>query len=173
MVEIELCRALRAFIEDAVKDLVLPCAIEGDKEPDHDYEASRVPTVFNGYLPPKRRTDKKDFPFIVVRPDQGESDRDSTRVTVSIIFGAYSETSDGYEHCLNMLSRVRGALMSMPTLTLAGKYQLREEISWSNFAEQPWPYWQIDMKTEWLFQSVQPMPEMEDSQWDEKRSIEL
>ena len=61
----------------------------------------------------------------------------------------------------------------MPTLTLAGKYQLREEISWSNFAEQPWPYWQIDMKTEWLFQSVQPMPEMEDSRWDEKRSIEL
>ncbi len=158
MVELELCRALRAFIEDAVKDLVLPVK---------DEEEGRTPTVFNGYLPAKKPGDrgeveKKYFPFIVVRPDEGESDRDSTRVTVSIIFGAYSKEDDGYEHCLNMMTRVRDALMAMPFETLAGRYQLRDSITWANFPDQPWPYWQVDMKTQWLINSPQPVSGVED-----------
>ncbi len=158
MVEIELCRALRAFIKDAVKDLVLPVK---------DEENGRTPQVFNGYLPAKKPGDrgdveKKYFPFIVVRPDEGESDRDGTEVTVSIIFGAYSTTDDGYEHCLNMMVRVRNALMALPFQTLKGRYQLRDEIVWRNFPDQPWPYWQIDMTTKWFFNSPQPVSGVED-----------
>lgn len=158
MVELELCRALRSFIEDAVKDLILPVK---------DEEEGRTPTVFNGYLPAKKPGDrgdveKKYFPFILVRPDTGTSDRESTRVTVSLIFGAYSKDDSGYEHCMNMLTRVRNALMSMPFLTLAERYQLQDEISWENYPDQPWPYWQVDMKTQWLFVSPQPISGVED-----------
>lgn len=170
MVEIELCRALRSFIEDAVKDLQLPAEPtseqvktgEAEKAAKDEYAFRRVPKVVNGYLPPKRSQQAQDFPFIVVRPDEGDADRESARVTVSIIFGAYSEAADGYEHCLNMMVRVRNALMALPCLTLDERYQLRETVSWQNFAEQPWPYWQIDMKTHWQVQSPQPPLGMED-----------
>lgn len=197
MVELELCRALRAFIEEAVKSLQLPVEphvpIEPlpvdppgeEREDDEDIDAGmmtdgmtdevpqfaeyaqcRTPKVFNGYLPPKHQDDdaheSDDFPFIVVRPDEATSTRESTMVTVSIIFGAYSASSDGYEHCLNMASRVRQALMSMPFLTLDGRYQLRDEITWRNTAEQPWPFWQVDMTTHWLIISPQPVSGVED-----------
>ena len=162
MVEIELCRSLRAFIEDAVKDLYLPCAAEDDKASDWEYESRRVPRVINGYLPQKRSEAEDDFPFIVVRPDEATSTRESTSVTVSIIFGAYSESPDGYEHCLNMVSRVRTALMAMPFLRLDDRYILEDELSWSNFSEQAWPYWQVDMTTKWTFISPQPVSGVED-----------
>lgn len=170
MVEIELCRALRAFIEDAVKDLQLPVEPtaeqiqngEAEKASEDEYVFRRTPKVINGYLPPKRSQQVQDFPFIVVRPDEGDSDRESTRVTVSIIFGAYSQSGDGYEHCLNMMARVRNALMSMPFQTLDERYQLRDDISWQNFPDQPCPYWQIDMKTHWQVQAPQPLSGIED-----------
>ena len=158
MVELELCRALRAFIENAVKDLVLP--VKGSEE-------GRTPTVFNGYLPAKKpgergEDEKKYFPFIVVRPDEGESDQETSSVKISIIFGAYSSDDCGHEQCFNMMTRVRNALMSMPFLTLDGRYQLRDEISWRNYPDQPWPYWQLDMTTNWIFNSPQPVSGVED-----------
>ena len=182
MNESELCRALRAYIEEAVKDLQLPVEppmpdIDADdfpedgeevrpKEPTptEEYVLRRTPTVINGYLPPKRddEDDKRDFPCIVVRPDESTSSRELTTVTVSIIFCAYSQTSDGYEHCLNMATRVRTAIMSLPFLTLANRYRLEGEVSWRNFSEQPHPYYQIDMSTKWTFQSPLPVSGIED-----------
>ncbi len=184
MVELELCRALRSFITDAVKDLQLPVEppqqiLDADDYPEdeetpetppeepsptEEYANCRTPTVINGYLPPKENdVDRgKDFPFIVVRPDEATSTRESTVATVSIIFGAYSQTSDGYEHCLNMMTRVRNALMSMPFLTLNERYILEDEVTWRNLSEQPYPYWQIDMTTKWTFISPQPISGVED-----------
>ena len=40
--------------------------------------------------------------------------------------------------------------------------QLRDSITWANFPDQPWPYWQVDMKTQWLINSPQPVSGVED-----------
>ena len=147
MIEQGLTKALRLFIEDAVKDFRLPTK-SGEL---------RAPIILNGYLPPKRSGVEDEFPFVLVRPDKGSTDRDKTEVDVSIIVGCYSEEFDGYELCFNVMTRIRDALASMDCGTLANKYQLQYPLKWENFDEQPWPQWQLDLITKWWFKA----PEIE------------
>lgn len=148
MIEQELARNLREFIKDAVKDLRLP--VEREKKP-------RAPKIINGYLPPKRSEPGDDFPFVLVRPDAATSERDTTEVTVSIIIGCYAKENeyDGYEYCMNVMTRIRNALTSMKDGRLAEKYVLNFPIIWNNVPEQPWPKWQLDMETKWYFNTPQ------------------
>ena len=50
--------------------------------------------------------------------------------------------------------------MSLPGLILDGRYQLRGEVTWTLPTDQPFPFYQLDMETEWLFRS--PVTVMED-----------
>lgn len=158
MVENELTRAIRELVAESVKNFALPTKPErGSAEGD-----LRAPQVVNGYLPPKRQGSKDDFPFVLVRADEGATDQDSTEVKVSIIVGTYSEEYDGHEYCLNVMSRIRTALCSLPGMVLANRYRLKHPIKWSTYAEQPYPYWQLDMQTAWDIRTPQPIDKEED-----------
>lgn len=143
MIEQGLTSALRLYIEGAIKDFRLPTKNGKD----------RAPIIINGYLPPKRHGVEDDFPFVLVRPDKGSTDRDTTTVEVAIIIGCFTEAFDGHEICLNVMTRIRHALATLPCGTLANKYQLQYPVEWENFAEQPWPQWQLDMTTKWAFKA--------------------
>lgn len=148
MVENELCRALRGLIGESVKDLLLPT----------ESKELREPQVVNNYLPPKRAGKSDDFPFVLVRAESGSSNQDITSVTVAIVVGAYcpngvDSAREGHEHCLNVMERIRLKLMNLPGLILDGRYQLRDDVTWSLPAEQPFPYYQLDMETHWTFRS--------------------
>ncbi len=158
MVENELTRALRGLCAEAVKNFALPTKSERGQEK----EELRAPQIINGYLPPKRSGQKDDFPFVLVRADEGTTDQDSTEVQVSIIVGTYSEEYDGHEYCLNVMSRIRTALCSLPGMVLADRYRLKHPIKWSTYAEQPYPYWQLDMQTTWDIRTPQPINQEED-----------
>ena len=145
MIENKLSEALRKFIGEDLKDYVLPVKT-GE---------ARTPYIVNGYLPPKRSTASDDFPFVLVRPDHGTSDMGQTEVTVSIIIGCYSEDYDGYEYCLNIMTRIRQALATMENQTLDERYQLQWPITWENPTDQPWPQWQLEMTTKWVFNTPQ------------------
>lgn len=151
MVENELCRAIRDLVADAVKDFALPVKAVGQNAEGE----LRAPTVINGYLPPKRAKAPDDFPFVVVRADEGTTDNEGTEVQVSIIVGSYTQEYDGHEYCLNVMTRIRTALCSLPSMTLKKRYVLQLPVKWSGYAEQPWPYWQIDMTTTWLIHAPQ------------------
>ena len=101
MVENELTRAIRELVAKAVKNFALPT------KPERGFAEGelRAPQIVNGYLPPKRQGSKDDFPFVLVRADEGSTDQDSTEVRVSIIVGTYSEEYDGHEYCMNVMSR--------------------------------------------------------------------
>lgn len=153
MIEIYLTQALRELVEEAVKDFRLPVE-KGE---------TRAPKVINGYLPPKQyimpgqtaRDD--DFPFVVVRADKATSNKEETQVDVSIIIGCYSKEFDGHEYCLNVMSRIRNALTSLENGILAGKYILSFPIEWDLVPEQPYPQWQLDMTTHWVFNTPKPI----------------
>lgn len=145
MVENRLIEELCEFLGEAVKDFSMPTK-SGEERP---------PKIVNGYLPPKRSNGDDDFPFVVVRPDQGTSDRGATEVVVSLIIGCYTDEFDGYKYCLNILNRIRYALATMENQTLANKYQLQFPVTWENPADQPYPQWQIDMTTRWIFNTPQ------------------
>lgn len=152
MVENLLTDALLAFLKDALKEFVLESEESGE----------RTLRFFEGYLPAREsKGDDADddlFPYVLVRPDSGETDQNSTMVSISIIVGAYSERSDGYKYAMNVMTRIRTALCSLPGLVLDGRYQLRFPFKWENYPEQPYPQWQIDMKTNWLFRTPLPVP---------------
>lgn len=147
MTENELSKALRVLIEKEVSEYRLPVK---NGEP-------RSPRVLNGYLPPKRSGTDDDFPFVIVRPDSGETEADQVKVTVDVIIGCYTEEFDGHEYCLNVMQRIRTALMSLPNGILDSRYVLEFPIKWSNFAEQPYPFWQFDMETKWVYTPPQPI----------------
>ena len=147
MLETNLALELGVFIEDALKDLRLPTKKEG---------VLRPPKVFDGYLPPKRSLRGKDeenddFPFVVVRVDDGISERGMTTATVSLIVGCYTTETDGYAHCLEVVQRIRLALCQLENHTLNKRFQLVFPIEWNNVPEQPYPQWQLEMTTKWAF----------------------
>lgn len=139
-----LTKALRELCEQAVKDFRLPTK---------DGKTLRVPQIVNGFLPPKRSTDLDDFPFVLVRPEQWTTDRESEEVRVNIIVGCYSEEYDGFEYGVNVVERIKEKICTLPAETLAKRYQMRYPIKWTMVPEQPWPQWQIDMETIWIFNS--------------------
>lgn len=141
MVENLLTDALRELIKEAVKDFLLP--VKNGKP--------RKPDVLDFDLPPKRTGDKDDFPFIIVRADNGSIDIDQTDFEVFIIIGCYSENLDANRYCLNVMSRIRNALTMPECHTLAGKFILQFPITWELFAEQPNPYSQLNMKVKWSY----------------------
>lgn len=144
MVENELTRALMTCIESAVQDYRLPVK-SGEL---------KAPKVLNGYLPPKRTNrDEDDFPFIIVRTESGVCDQDSTRTEVSIIIGCYSQEIIGHEYCINVMTRIKNAFMSLPNCTLAKRYILDFPIKWAMAPDQPYPQWQLDMQTTWIYKA--------------------
>lgn len=142
MIETNLTIAMGLFIEDVVKDLKLPTK---------DNPEGRAPRVIDGYLPPKRAVPEMDFPFVIVRAEDGTSDMGRTEVTVSLIIGCYTTETDGYARCLGVMERIRHAMCDLPNQTLDDRYQLTFPIEWRNVPEQPYPYWQIEMTTKWTF----------------------
>lgn len=145
MVTNMLTKALRKLCMDAVKDFRL-----------NSKDGNLVtPKVLNGFLPPKRSSDKDDFPFVIVRPEQGIGERESEEIRVTIIVGCYSEEFDGFEYGINVIERIKEKICTLPAETLDDRYQMRYPIKWNMVPEQPWPQWQIDMETIWIFNSPQ------------------
>lgn len=145
-----LTKAIRAMVKDVVKEYRLTTENEGNP---------RCPTVFNGNLPPKRSSSLDDYPFVVVRFDESEGTNDEVTATVSIIAGCYTDIEDieGQEDCINVLSSIQTALLSMPNGILNGKYILQTPVKITNIPEQPYPQWQVNMETKWSFRA----PEVE------------
>ncbi len=139
-----LTKVLRELCEQAVKDFLLPTK---------DGQTLRAPRIVNGFLPPKRSTDLDDFPFVLVRPEQCTTDRGSEEIRVSIIVGCYSEEYDGFEYGVNVVERIKEKICTLPSETLDQRYQMRYPVKWTMVPEQPWPQWQIDMETIWIFNS--------------------
>lgn len=145
MIENLLTEALREKITEAVKDFRLPVQ-NGEM---------RAPKVINGYLPPKRSTAEDDFPFVLVRAEAGTSNVDKTETTVAIIIGCYSNENDGHEYCLNVMTRIRKAFSEMENGILANKYILKYPITWEMVPGQPIKQWQLDMITQWDYNTPQ------------------
>lgn len=139
-----LTKALRELCKQAVKDFRLPTK---------DGKTLRAPQIVNGFLPPKRSSELDDFPFVLVRPEQSTTDRQSEEVRVNIIVGCYSEEYDGFEYGVNVIERIKEKICTLPAETLEQRYQMRYPIKWNMVPEQPWPQWQIDMESIWIFNS--------------------
>ena len=152
MVVNEFTADLIAKVEDAVKDLLLPVQ-KGEARP---------PKVIEGYLPPKRSGVADDFPCVIIRPENGEADREGAKVSALLIVGCWSEEFDGYKHCVNVMERIKNALSTMENGTLAGKWILQYPIKWALAEQQPYPFWQVEMELAFTCHAPQPLTDWEE-----------
>ncbi|MBS7328956.1 MAG: hypothetical protein KIG68_09480 [Oxalobacter sp.] len=145
MQEISLVQAIARFLEQVCSQYQLP----------NKRGELVVPKIFTNYLPPKRTGNDDDFPFIIVRPVSG-STSEATVTDVSLIVGIYDKDLTGFERALEVVTKIRTALLSIPTQVLEKRYQLRLPIEWHNVDEQAWPQWQLNITTHWLTFSPKP-----------------
>lgn len=145
MVENHLVDSLLELVKEAVKDFRLPTK-NGELE---------QPQVFDFDLPMKEANYTAACPFIIVRADNGQFDRDDSDMELYIIIGCYSENHTANRDCKNVMSRIRIALTTLPGEILAKRYCLQFPIKWDLHGEQPQPYSQLDMRVKFSYNTPQ------------------
>ncbi len=139
-----LVSAITDYLEKVVKNFFLETS-QGNQ---------KVPQIIEGYLPPKRSGVVSDFPYIIVRPIEGEDFNDRATVVVALIIGTYSiDYSEGYKDVANIIWRIRTALLQQRVLE--GIYRLEPPLKWSMFEDQPIEQWLGVITTTW----VVPLPQ--------------
>lgn len=137
----ELCR----LAAEATKELSLETK-QGERRP---------PAVIAGFLdedepqPGKPQEDamKKAVPFIIVRFLDGQDTEQAGTATARIIATTYSKHGQGWRDPLEVLERIRQAIIT--NRPLARQFDLQLPIKWEQPEDQPWPYWIAWMTTTW------------------------
>lgn len=131
-------QSLKKFIESE---------LEGD--------VTTVPAVHIGYLPKKTHVnvEENEFPFVILRPLEGEdSDHETGFATIKLLFGTKSDDDEGFIDVLNVMERVRIALLKKRVLDQ--RYRLELPYKWKFHEEQPEPEWIGEATTKWLLPTV-------------------
>lgn len=167
MVINELVEAVAKFCEETTANLMQP-------EPDRVVEARpgslkrtepvaeknavtyKHISVFKGCLPPKRKTDSDDYPFILVVPADGTVKSEKAVTTVQIYCGSWHEGTDGYAEVLNTVQRLLNAFTQIRD-RLNHRYTLDSDIRWffpdvSSQAGAP-KMWQAMITTVWSYRA--------------------
>ena len=157
MTEIQLCKAIREKLAVILKDIYHPT--DDSRGRDQEFKA---PEIVNGYLPPKRSDNIPDFPCVIVRPSEGDTEMDDGSrpqdiTKVKLLIGSYSRDDDGYEYALVIFRRITTALRK--ELLLDEKFRMRPKIKWQMPDEQARVVWYIEATTEWEVPTVQEVLE--------------
>ena len=172
MVVNELCKAIHTFCEDKLKELLQPIPDKvtemrpGSLNPhiplqqsEEEYDIGHVKhiTVFTGYLPPKRKSDSDDYPFLLIVPVSGSYEDGVATAKVQLYAGSWHNGSDGFTEVMNIIERLSQAFMSMPFSRLENRYILEPPLNWvfpdvSQQAGAP-KMWQAVLTTDWTFTS--------------------
>lgn len=154
MREIELIKAIKKRCEESVRDLYYETA-DKKLEP-------RKPRILDGFYIPQEQSAfaKPDIeeiaPFIIVRPSKArERARDECVVTIDIIVQIYNKDPKfiGHYDLLVAMNRIRDNILHNPILDNVFEYD--GGFEWQIQPEQPFPNWEIEIKTNWLIQNPQ------------------
>lgn len=155
----ELCK----LIEQATQDLLLET-----KAGEH-----RAPVIIPGFLdedeprpgkPPLDDEVERSVPFIIVRFLSGEEQDQSGSAAVKIIAMTYSKHGQGWRDPLNVLERIRQAILQ--SRPLAKQFNLQLPLKYEMPEDRPWPHSIAWMITRW--EIGRPLlTEMEESMYGE------
>ena len=90
---------------------------------------------------------EKAVPFVLVRFIAGEDTEQAGTATIRLIATTYSKHGQGWRDPLEVLERIRQAILTHRPL--ASQFDLQLPIKWDMPEEQPWPYWIAWMTTTW------------------------
>ena len=117
-------------------------------------DAATIPGVHLGALPSKTEAtrDNSVYPLIIIRPIEGDSDKDEATARVKLIFGTQSEDDSGFVDVLNLMERVRILLMRQRIIDK--KYRIESSWKWTFMEDQPEPQWVCHAITTWTLPQI-------------------
>ncbi len=160
MTPLELLNALKAFIEQKTKDIILPVRVDrrsGESKeraaevhvmrlPNKDAEIQRIPYILLQYI---KSTDIQE---------QGQ--HPESNCMIRIVVATYSEDGEEGALCvLNLLTRIRIALLRDGVI--AERFLLKPPLEMLVYPDSTPPYYLGEMMTEWQM----PIIESEVSIW--------
>ncbi|UHA74465.1 hypothetical protein [Paenibacillus sp. 481] len=111
-------------------------------------------TAPNQQNPPKSQ--ESDFPFIIVRADEGVDEENESTVQVKLFFGTVSRDEEGVIDVVNLIEGIRQTVLK--SRILGGKLRLKFPLKVKVYEDQPNPHWVAEMTTLWeaprIFQEV-------------------
>ncbi|MGX4584960.1 hypothetical protein [Paenibacillus chitinolyticus] len=143
-----LLQTLKSFVEQSVRDT-------GAGE--------RPVKVHVGWLPgaerfPPAKPDEPSellpeglFPFVLLRALEGEDGNEEGSVKVRLHFGTSSTDPFGYADVLNLIEKVRQAVLKKEII--GGMFELQRPLKWKLANTQAYPQWTGEMVTAWTLPS--------------------
>ncbi|MCE4044560.1 hypothetical protein LXM56_10520 [Lysinibacillus fusiformis] len=139
------------FLNEALKEMRLPTK---------DENIEKAPTVYDGYLPPKKNpsrrgedTEQEDYPYVIVRY-LGEEDEQYKEnvVTLRLLIGTFSKNEQhGWRDTLNVMNRIK---ISLGKKQVIGAASLTGKIGMALFEEHPKPMWHGVMEVQFNLPQV-------------------
>lgn len=116
--------------------------------------ASAVPTVHLGYLPGQTagNTEATPYPVILIRPIEGQGDKESTVVQIKLLFSTQSEDDSGLIDLLNLMERVRILLLRQRILD--HQFRIDPNWKWKFYEDQPVSEWLAELVTTWAMPQI-------------------
>ncbi len=142
---LDLCDALREHLKTSLQNIKLPTRGD-DLETDGP---ARNLKIIDSYLPTREEDYEDPYPFILVRANSSQITERRSQTEVSIVVGTYGQDSVGYRDAVNVLDAVVNSIIGFAQLPLKQKFHLVPELDWQIIKDQPWPYWQLELRTLW------------------------
>lgn len=151
MLNLNLVDDLVSFLTEALKEMQLPTK---------DESVLKAPTVYDGYLPPKKNvrrgesTEDEDYPFVIVRylGEEDDLDKEDT-IHLRIIVGTYSTDEQyGWRDTLNVMNRIKIAVKKQQTI---GSASLTGKIEIALFEEHLKPMWHGVMEMQFTMPQIE------------------
>lgn len=100
---------------------------------------SKMPQVKLGYLEENEYgEEKEDFPYIVIRYLKDQVNEESATVNIKILFGAYSEDSEGWMDILHCMELIKREILKKQSFDF---YTVEFPIKCTIPEEQPFPHY--------------------------------
>lgn len=147
MTPYDLLEQLQIYASEKLSNLILPVNTSPSKP-----KEERCPEVFKMNLPDKKAQTEK-VPYLVLQflngtDEQQEGQPEYASCRVRIIACAYSDDlSEGPLHVLNMLTRLRTALLR--DRIIGKKYELILPLEYLVYPDNPAPYFFGEMMSTW------------------------
>ena len=136
---------IREHLKTSLQNIKLPTRGD-DLETDGP---ARNLKIIDSYLPTREEDYEDPYPFILVRANSSQITERRSQTEVSIVVGTYGQDSVGYRDAVNVLDAVVNSIIGFAQLPLKQKFHLVPELDWQIIKDQPWPYWQLELRTLW------------------------
>lgn len=154
MTPLELLDALKAFIEENTKDILLPVRVDRKSG-----EAKERPAEVYKMRLPTKDAETKRIPYVLLQyikstDTQTAGEPPESSCMVRIVAATYSEDGEEGALCvLNLLTRIRIAFLR--DSVIAERFMLKPPIEMIVYPDSTPPYYLGEMMTEWRMPIVE------------------